>query len=190
MPHSSPCPNCNTPVLSPFLIKCPYCAFDLTHLVGNLSPQGQNKRIKHTELLTSGTIQLHKGEYNASFDHYGLQNLEELVRYALSYGHHATVKSPRGNHQNPVIVAYIPEIIGSGVSRYSADYLPASGICIISPSSVQWGHPYPMLDGWAQKEFNGLVGSCFRCGAVTPFGQTVCTKCYGEIGSNWKSLLV
>jgi hypothetical protein len=174
---------------APFALACPSCGFTLAHLIGSSSPETQSKKDKHTELLTVGSISLHKGEFNASFDYYGFLSLPDLVRYTVSYGHHSTVPSPRGDQDNPVIVAYVPEVIGSGISRYNTDYMPCSGICIISPGSERWGHPYPILDQWTKKQFTNALGVCFLCATPTPFGHTLCSACYAKQGSDWRRFL-
>jgi len=189
MPHEFTCPKCNTTLVAPFLVACPACGFTLGHLLGQPSPEGEAKQLKHNELLTSGSISLYGGELNASFDYYGFLSLPDLVRYTVSYGHHATVPSPRGHHHNPVVVAYVPEIIGSGVSRYSTDYNPCSGLCIISPGSERWGHPFPVLEQWVQQQFPGVQGTCAVCGANTPFGHTLCHEHYANLTGDWRKLL-
>ena len=189
MSYQTSCPRCLNSLAAPFLLDCPSCGFTLAHLIGSPPPETQSKQAKHTELLTIGSISLHGGEFNASFDYYGLLSLPDLVRYTVSYGHHSTVPSPRGGHTNPVIVAYVPEIIGSGISCYSSDYYPCSGLCIVSPGNQRWGHPYPILDQWTQHQFSGVFGTCFSCAAPTPFGHTLCSSCYGREGSDWRRFL-
>jgi hypothetical protein len=158
-------------------------------LLGQPSPEGEAKQLKHNQLLTSDSISLSGGEFNASFDHYGFLSLPDLVRYTISYGHRATVSSPRGRHNNQVIVAYVPDIIGSGVSQYSSNYTPSSGVCIISPGSERWGHPFPVLDPWVQQQFSGMQGICVVCGSNTPFGHTLCLEHYDILNGDWRKLL-
>ncbi|MBE0544654.1 MAG: hypothetical protein IH623_25215 [Verrucomicrobia bacterium] len=189
MSHQTICPKCLNSLAAPFALACPSCGFTLAHLIGSPSPETQPKQDKHTELLTVGSISLHGGEFNASFDYYGLLSLPDLVRYTVSYGHHSTVPSPRGDHTNAVTVAYVPEIIGSGISRYSTGYMACSGLCIVSPGSQRWGHPYPILEQWTQQQFAGAVGACFVCGTATPFGHTLCPACYSKEGSDWRRFL-
>ncbi len=189
MSHTTICPKCHNIVTAPFPIECPLCGFSLEHLIGFPSPDTIKKRDKHTELLTKGSISLHGGEFNASFDYYGLLSLPDLVRYTVSYGHRSELPSVHGGHQNPIIVAYLPEIIGSGISQYNKHYGACSGVCIISPGSERWGHPYPVLDEWVQNQCSTKIGKCFLCDLPTPFGHTICAGCYEKVGSDWRTFL-
>ena len=187
--YTYPCPQCGMALTGPFN-RCGNCGYSFGHLVCPTSPQAQNKMADHTQLLTRGSISLGgKPECNASFDYYGITNLNDLVRFTITYGHRTQVSSGPGRTPSNVIASFIPEIIGSGVSRYTTDYQPCSGMCLISPASTTWGHPFPMLDQWATAKFAGQTGTCFRCGTPTPFAQPICPKCYGEIGNDWRNCL-
>jgi hypothetical protein len=71
---------------------------------------------KHSDLLRGRDIGLYGGMFNASFDNYGDSSIEDLVRYTQSYGHRSKLPSRGGRYENDVAVAFIPEIMGSGVS--------------------------------------------------------------------------
>jgi hypothetical protein len=167
---------------------CAVCNFTTDHLLTSLSPQALLKMQKHTELV-GGSISLHGNHFNASYDYYGILSLPQLIRYAVSYGHRSSIPSSRGSHRNNVIVAYVPEIIGSGRSIYNDDYLACSGVCIISPNNISHGHSFPVLDQWVEQIFCGIGGTCFRCGTSTPFGHPLCSICFGEDGSDWRKPL-
>ncbi len=187
--YTYPCPQCGAHLSGPFN-GCGACGYSFGHLVSPTSPEAQNKMADHTQLFTRGTISIgNKPDSNASFDYYGVTNLTDLVRFTITYGHRAQVSSGPGRTPSDVIAAFIPEIIGSGVSRYSTDYQPCSGLCIVSPASTKWGHPFPVLDKWVASKFAGQTATCFRCGIATPFAQPVCAKCYGELGQDWRNCL-
>lgn len=187
--YNYPCPNCRSWLSGPFTI-CPHCGFSFSHLVAPTSTEAQGKMADHTQLFTRGTVSLgKKPEFNASFDYYGVTNLTDLVRFTITYGHRAQVSSGPGRLPSDVIAAFVPEIIGSGVSRYSTDYQPCSGLCIVSPASTKWGHPFPVLDTWVSSKFSGQFGTCYRCGSTTPFAQSICSRCYSEIGNDWRKCL-
>lgn len=187
--YTYPCPQCRAALSGPFN-GCGSCGYSFGHLVTPTSPAAQRKMADHTQLLTRGTISLGgRPECNASFDYYGVTNLTDLVRFTITYGHRASVSSGPGRLPSDVIAAFIPEIIGSGVSRYTTDYQPCSGLCLISPASMNWGHPFPMLDQWVATKFAGQTGICFRCRTTTPFAQPICAKCYGEIAHDWRKSL-
>lgn len=187
--YTYPCPQCGAPLSGPFK-GCGACGFSFGHLVSPTSPEAQNKMADHTQLFTRGTISIgNKPDFNASFDYYGVANLTDLVRFTITYGHRSQVSSGPGRTPSDVIAAFVPEIIGSGVSRYTTDYQPCSGLCIISPASTKWGHPFPVLDKWIASKFPGQTATCFRCGDPTPFAQPVCPKCYGDLGQDWRNCL-
>lgn len=187
--YTYPCPQCGAHLNGPFN-GCGACGYSFGHLVTPTSPEAQNKMADHTQLLTRGTISLGgKPECNASFDYYGVANLTDLVRFTITYGHRTQVSSGPGRAPSNVIAAFIPEIIGSGVTRYTTDYQPCSGMLLISPASTKWGHPFPMLEQWATSKFSGQAATCFRCNNPTPFAQPVCPKCYGELGQDWRNCL-
>src|SRR2546427_5426457 len=109
-PISCLCVRCYAKLPAPFPEVCPHCGFGLEHLAGKkLSDFQKHKREKHTDLLLGRKIQLYDGSYNASFDNYGDANLEDLIRFTISYGHHAKLPSKGGRRENEIIVAFIPE---------------------------------------------------------------------------------
>ncbi len=186
------CPDCSSQRPAPFLPPCPNCGFSLDHLNGRqLSDWQRQKWKKHQELLQGSNISLHGGKWNASFTHNGNAALEDLVRFTISYGDTQVLSSPRGNNQNPVYLAYIPEIIGSGLAIATPGLVPCSGLCIVSPSSIQYGHTYPILDDWMQDHFSGLGSSCRLCHTPTAFGEVFCMQCYsGYANGDWQKLLM
>lgn len=185
------CYRCQAKLEAPIKEVCPSCGFSLDHLVGKrLSDFQFENWEKHTDLLRGRDIDLYGGVFNASFDNYGDSSIEDLVRYTLSYGHRSKLPSRGGRHQNDVAVAFIPNIIGSGVSIYNqSGPAPCSGVCIISPVSQTYGHPFPVLDDWLHATFPKEVGGCASCGAATPFGHSICSRCYAARGGDWRKWL-
>jgi len=187
-----PCPACQGLVPTPFPYACPHCSATFDGLTGRGTStfQPRNNR-EHRDLLYGQNVQLYRGrEYNCSFDHYGEANLPDLVRCTLSYGHRTTVLSTRGNVPTPVIAAYIPEIIGSGVSRYSVSGpMPASGIMLMSPASLSYAHSYPVLDDFVQRKFGSMPGVCSLCNKATGFGHGICADCYATRPGGWLDFL-
>jgi hypothetical protein len=113
-----------------------------------------------------------------------------LIRFTLSYGHRSKLPSRGGRYQNDAVVAFIPAIQGSGVSIYNAlGPVPCSGTCIISPASETFGHAFPILDDWLKETFPKEAGRCFFCGTSTPFGHSLCAKCYDHRGGDWRAWL-
>jgi hypothetical protein len=186
------CVKCHSKLEAPFPRECPRCGFSLDHLYGKkLSDFQKNKRKKHTDLLSGRKIQLHGSTYNASFDNYGDASLEDLVRFTISYGHLAKLPSKGGRGENELVVAFIPETIGSGVSIYDTTYapVPCSGVGIISPASETYGHGFPILDDWLHLTFKTEKGDCVSCGTPTAFGHPFCNKCYDANGLDWRNFL-
>ncbi len=72
------------------------------------------KDLQHRDLLFGRSVNLYNKQFNASFDYYGDAELPDVVRFAISYGDRTTVMSTHGNHPTPLIVSYIPTVIGSG----------------------------------------------------------------------------
>jgi len=183
------CPKCKTKNEIPFIGKCPNCGFTIDHLSGKrLSDFQQRKFEQHNELLYSDTISL-DGEYNASFTHKGNEQLEDLINFTISYGDRVILPSARGTYHNPAIISYVPEIIGSGTTIYNIGYLPCSGICIVSPQSYIFGHPFPVIDSWVGRNFEGIISKCKICGREVNIGQPMCRKCYRRYDNNWKNIL-
>jgi len=184
------CPKCKAELSAPFVPPCD-CGFDLSHLDGtSLSAHQVGKRDKHNSLITGSGLSLHGGEFNASFTHAGNGSLTELLRFTVSFGDIGVVPSAHGGHSNEVRIAYVPEIIGSGVSLYQHGEVACSGVCIISPASFNFGHPYPVLDEWVQRQFSEANSVCKRCKqTATVFGEVFCRDCYDEIGDDWRALL-
>ena len=186
------CPKCAVSLKGAFNPPCPSCGFTLDHLTGKrLSGFQTQKWHKHRELLSGANISLHGGDWNASFTHNGDAALEELVRFTITFGDAEFVTSARGNHQNPVLLAYVPEVIGSGSAITAPGMVPCSGVCIISPHSLDYGHPYPAMDDWIHATFPTRQQSlCKICGQQTAFAEVICGDCYANhAGSDWRNLL-
>jgi hypothetical protein len=112
-----------------------------------------------------------------------------IVRFTLTYGDKTTLQAARGNHQNQIVIAYIPERIGSGTAVHFPGTVPCSGICLISPQSDNYGHSFPVIDEWVQNTFSGRQSSCRICGQVTDFAQPICSTCYSEQHFDWRNYL-
>jgi hypothetical protein len=186
------CVGCRRKLDAPFPEVCPHCGFSIEHLAGKkLSDFQKQKKDKHSDLLLGREIQLHGSNYNASFDNYGDASLEDLMRFTMSYGHHARLPRKGGRPENEIVVAFIPDIIGSGVSIYDVTYAPVacSGVAIISPASETYGHGFPALDDWVRDNFKTENGSCVSCRTQTTFGHPLCHKCYESKGLDWRNFL-
>lgn len=184
------CPSCNASVSAPFPTHCPYCAFNIDGLAGlGTSSFQARKDQQHRDLLFGRNVSLYNKQFNASFDYYGIAELPDIVRFAISYGDRTTVLSTHGNHPTPLIVSYIPAVIGSGTSIYNPGNLPCSGICLMSPASVNYSHSFPVLDDYVRTAFNGLSGACRACGVATGFAQPFCSVCYQQQSFDWKKWL-
>ena len=184
------CYNCGKTSPSPIHYPCSTCGVDVSHLDGtSLSTWNQRKWGHHTALLSGSYIPLHGKDWNCSFDIVGYSKIPKIVEYTLNYGQEFTL-THRG-HTNSVYLTFIPEIIGSGVSKHYAtlDSHPVSGCCIISPKSVQYGHPFPILHDWVTNTFAGQTSQCRLCSEPTQLGITVCWRCYGQHGNDWTKLL-
>lgn len=184
------CYNCGHTSGSPISYPCSNCGIDVSHLDGtSLSTWNQRKWSEHTSLLTGAYIPLHGKEWNCSFDLVGYSKISKIVEYTLNYGQWFSL--PHRGNTNPVCLTFIPEIIGSGVSTHYAtlDSQPVSGCCIISPKSLQYGHPFPVLYDWVSTTFAGQSSSCRLCGTATQVGLTVCWNCYSKNDNDWTKLL-
>ena len=186
------CPSCGKEFLAPFSGCCSNCGFSIDHLTGKcLSDFGRGKALKHTEPPKGTPISLEDGQYNAFFNYNGEAKLEYLVKFAISYGDRDILPPASGRrHENPIIVSYIPEIIGSGTSIYNRNLLPCSGICVISPHSYEHGHPFPVIDNWVNEKYSCKITKCKFCGEEdTGFGQPFCVKCYNKYNINWENMV-
>jgi len=182
------CPKCGNPISRPFPNQCPYCPFNLSALAGCGTTSFQVlKWNKHSDLLQGRNIQLAKGEiYNASFNYSGFAQLEDIVRFTVTFGDRTTLPSPHGGYQNPVIISYIPEQLGAGTAIHFPGTVPCSGICLVSPQSDSYAHSFPVIDEWVQATYSTNVSFCRFCKTPTAFGQPICADCYAERGSDWK----
>jgi hypothetical protein len=183
------CPGCGNEFPSPFRSPCATCGFDIGHLSGkSLSDFQKRKWDKHTELLTGNSISLYGGAFNASFDHNGTAKLDDLLRFTLGFGEMASLPA-RGSRSNDIRIAFIPETIGSGTSIYAQGLMACSGICVVSPASLQFGHPFPVLDNWVNQTFLGQASTCRFCGTSTSFGVPFCPGCFARNGGDWTRFL-
>lgn len=187
--YESTCPKCGNRIKGPFPNHCPFCSFNIDALAGRGTTSFQVKKWqKHSDLLYGRNIQLTNGEIiNTSFDFHGYANLDDIVRFTITYGERSFLKSRK--QINPVIISYIPEVIGAGTAIYSLGTIPCSGICIISPSSNDYSHPFPVIDVWVKTTFPNMESFCRICQSPTTFGQPFCEKCYESNGSNWRNFI-
>lgn len=187
------CLKCGKTSMKPMSYPCFSCGFDIDHLTGiKLSQFQVRKWDEHSQLITGQNISLFGKEYNCSFDYNGISNISDLVTYTINYGTDVNIPSNRGAHVNPVKISFIPEIIGSGTSVYynAGDTFPCSGCCVISPVSIDYGHPFPILRDWVIQEFGTQKSTCFICGKDVDFGLSICNECYEKKGGDWHEFLV
>lgn len=139
---------------------------------------------QHSDLLAGRNIQLYGKQYNASFDFAGKANLQDLVRFTITFGSSGIVPGRNGRADCQTMLAYVPQTIGSGVMQAAPSInVPCSGICLLSYTSVDYKHSYPVLDDWVRQTFTGQTATCRECGEVTGFGHCICSNCY--LKSNW-----
>ena len=184
------CPECENIFSTPYTSPCRICGFSTDHLTGKLTSHFQKIKWKeHTELLHGSGVSLFGKNWNASFTHNGIANVEELVRFTVSFGEVTSIKSSRGQ-DNKILFSYIPEIVGSGTNIFNPGLVPCSGVCIVSPDSINYGHPYPVLDEWVKLRFvYQRQSSCRFCGRNTSFGEVICINCYNSHGNDWRKYI-
>ena len=171
---------------------CPSCGVDLSHLNGATSSSFQTRKWgEHLDLLSGANVDLHGKEWNCSFDISGYGKISDIVEFTLNYGQKLYLPANRGNHVNEVYLAFIPEIIGSGVSTHYATLQtePCSGCCVISPTSLNYGHPFPILYDWVSQQWPTTGATCHFCNRTTHVGLTICWDCYQKNGGNWTTFL-
>ncbi len=188
------CPSCKNSFPAPFKGKCPNlsCGFNHNHLTGlKFNTREQTKSWgQHTSLVSGAPIGLYGKPINCSFDHNGIVQIDDLVRYTISYGTDANVSSLHGGKVTEVRLIYVQDVIGSGMTIYNpGNIFPCSGLCIMSVNSVNYGHIFPASDPWVQHNFGGNPGSCRECGATTSFAVPFCSACFKNHNNDWKSLL-
>jgi hypothetical protein len=187
------CPRCGHESSGPFGHSCQGtgCGFTIDDLSGQSTQQWIAKKDQeHLELLTTGSVSLFGKEYNTSFDYNGVAKLTDLVRFAITYGSRTTVSACRNTKTTSLILAFVPEIIGSGLSIYHSGLLPCSGLVLMSAGSYGHGHSYPVLQTYVTSEFGSLKDVCKACGkAQTDFGQPFCHKCYCDHQINWMNTI-
>jgi hypothetical protein len=171
---------------------CPSCGIDISHLDGTIKSTFQARKWnQHLDLVSGNSINLYGKDWNCSFDVSGFPKIADIVKFTLNYGQRLLLPSNRGTYVNDVYLTFIPEIIGSGVSTHYAtlDSQPCSGCCIISPQSVNYGHPFPILYDWVTQEWPTAKASCCVCGQSTHVGLTICWECYQKRGGDWTTFL-
>jgi hypothetical protein len=57
--------------------------------------------------------------------------MDKLIRFTVAFGHRDLVSSGPGRTPSQVIVSYVPEVIGSGVSTLWSGVRACSGVCIV-----------------------------------------------------------
>jgi hypothetical protein len=144
---------------------------------------------EHTDLLYSGSVPLYGKQYNASFNYNGVADLEDMIRFTLTFGDTATIKDSRGINDTKVILAYFPEIFGSGSATHYHQLVACSGLMVMSPSSFNYSHAFSVIDEWIQNTFPGWQSTCRLCNEPTDFGQPICAKCYSSGNNKWTDLL-
>lgn len=147
------CPICSKSQPGPFPLDGCSCGFSLSGLAGLGQSTFQIKKDpQHRDIIYGRNVQLYKKQINTSFDYYGVENLVQIVDYALTYGDKRTIKDVRGGKEKEteVIVSYIPNVIGSGVLETQSQFVyPCSGICLMSPQSISgFDHSFAVLDTW------------------------------------------
>ncbi len=187
------CPRCERVSTGPFGHSCQGagCGFTIDDLSGQSTQQWIiSKDQQHRELLSTGRVSLFNKKYNASFDYNGVAKLTDLVRFAITYGSRTTIPRCHGTETTAVILAFVPEIIGSGLSIYDKGLLPCSGVVLMSAGSYGHGHSYPALQRYVTQEFGSLKDVCKACGnAQTDFGQPFCPRCYYDHQINWTHII-
>lgn len=187
--QDAPCPACHTSVSLPFPSQCPFCDFNINGLAGRGTSDFQRSKYQeHNDIPSGRKIDLYDKEINASFDYNGSASLDDLVRFALSYGDRATIQPANRPYTTDRIVAYVPEIIGSGTSLIDTGPIPCSGVVLISPASRTHSHAYPAIDTYVQSAFADHSGSCKSCGTPVRFGFPFCDTCYPKYG-DWRKLI-
>jgi hypothetical protein len=184
------CPKCNTRVEGIFPTHCPACSFNIDALAGlNMSADQRDKWREHTDLLSGSAVALYNKEFNASFNYNGVANLPDIVQFTITFGDRATTLDRRGRHSNQVILAYLPEIIGSGSAIHYPSLVPCSGVMLISPGSQNYAHSYPIIDEWVQRKFPTQKSFCRMCARETGFGVPICNECYEQYDMDWRKLM-
>ena len=180
------CPKCNGEIEGIFKLKCPICGFSIEHLVGIETNEFLNSKWnKHGLQDGIKKIPLGNGP-NAYFNFFGIANIIDLVRYTISFGDSG--KLPYRKGYNEVKFCYFPQSIGDGYMTADNSLIPCSGLMIISPKSLIYGHSFPVISEWENARFGNIKGHCIRCDSETSFGQTICSNCYKN-GFNWREIV-
>ena len=181
------CPNNScSELLPPSFSSCPRCGFTLSHLIIPTSLEASAKRVKHTEVIRTGSVSIGNGPggFNASFDHVGLASIGEIIQFTVAFGHRDYISSGPGRTLSQANIAYLPETIGSGVSHFQTGLTAVSGLCIFSPASTVWGHGFPAMDAWIQSLSTTNLFECVNCHRSSPLGHVFCTTCNKELAEN------
>lgn len=172
---------------------CPNCGTRYDHLYSPTHPKALAKREKHREIVNSGTLTAGDGPLglNASFDTYGDSIYPHLVRYALLYGHRCLIRNGPNREQSTGLLVYVPEPIGSGISKQTPELFAVSGLAIMSPLSVIWGHVFPASKTWMDYQKPIQTQKCANksCTAAVAFGTPFCNMCLTKIGNSWRPLI-
>jgi hypothetical protein len=186
------CFNCGAQFKHPIHFPCPNCRIDIGHLDGTQTSSFQiRKWSEHLDLVAGRSINLYGKDWSCSFDSVGYSKITDIVEFTLNFGQKLQLPATRGLHINDVYLAFIPEVIGSGISTNYAtlDTMPCSGTCIISPQSIDFGHPFPVLYDWVNSTWNHTSNNCKSCGRPTHIGQPFCWDCYNHQGGDWSNFL-
>lgn len=186
------CFNCSYTSSSPFHYPCPSCRISLDHLdrTTESGPQ-RSKWDEHLDLIYGRSISLYGKDCNCSYDSIGYAKIRHIVEFTAHYGQKLRLPANRGPHINDVLVAFIPEIIGSGISNHypTLDNHPSSGCCIISPLSITYGHSFPVLYDWIIQKWPSTTYLCKKCNKPTHIGLPFCSECYSKYGGDWTKFL-
>jgi hypothetical protein len=174
------CFKCGSTFDHPIHFPCPACGVDIGHLNGTQNSPHQIKKWKqHLDLVEGRPINLYGKKCNCSFDSVGYSKITKVVEFTLNFGQKLQLPSSSGKYLNDVYLAFIPEVIGSGIfSNYpTSDTMPCSGTCIVSPKSIDFGHPFPALYDWVTSKWPHTSYSCLSCGKPTHIGLPFCQDC-------------
>lgn len=185
---SCACPRCGGHVDGFFPSVCPFCGLSTNTLanMGTTSFQMRKTR-EHTDLLYGTDISFYGKKYNASFNFYGNANLQDIVRYTITYGAQIPIQSR--NTSVKAILAYCPEVLGIGTTIGQDTQVPCSGVCLVSPQSTDWGHAIPVIDDWVKTRYGSFSSRCIICGLSTSVGVPLCEGCYLSHTSSWREMI-
>lgn len=182
------CPRCGKRINGVFPISCPECGLSTENIATMGTTDFQRRKLdEHTDLLYGREIGFYGKKFNASFDYNGYTNLQNLVRYAITYGVRLSI--PNRGAYSSAILAYCPAILGTGTAMGKDKQVPCTGVCIVSPQSDQWGHTFPVIDDWVNRNYGMLASTCTICGASTHIGVPICERCYSQSTGGWEEMM-